>query len=32
VAGERARGSAYDPDVADARLKLFREKGYVIPA
>jgi HD-GYP domain-containing protein (c-di-GMP phosphodiesterase class II) len=28
---ERGRGSAYDADVADACLKLFREKGYVIP-
>jgi len=29
---ERGRGSAYDPVVADACLKLFREKGYAIPA
>ena len=28
---ERRRGSAYDSDVADACLKLFREKGYTIP-
>jgi PAS domain S-box-containing protein len=27
---ERGRGSAYDPLVADACLKLFREKGYAI--
>ncbi len=29
---ERGRGSAYDPVVADACLRLFREKGYAIPA
>ena len=29
---ERGRGSAYDPAVADACLKLFREKGYQLPA
>jgi PAS domain S-box-containing protein len=29
---ERGRGTAYDPAVADACLKLFREKGYKIPA
>jgi len=29
---ERGRGSAYDPVVADACLKLFRQKGYAIPA
>jgi PAS domain S-box-containing protein len=29
---ERGRGIAYDPVVADACLKLFREKGYAIPA
>jgi PAS domain S-box-containing protein len=29
---ERGRGTAYDADVADACLKLFREKGYAIPA
>ena len=29
---ERGRESAYDPVVADACLKLFREKGYTIPA
>lgn len=29
---ERGRGAAYDPLVADACLKLFREKGYAIPA
>ncbi|MBE0625571.1 MAG: PAS domain S-box protein [Burkholderiales bacterium] len=29
---ERGRGTAYDPAVADAALKLFREKGYAIPA
>lgn len=28
---ERGRGSAYDPMVADACLRLFREKGYAIP-
>ena len=28
---ERGRGSAYDPVVADACLRLFREKGYVLP-
>jgi len=28
---ERGRGSAYDPVVVDACLKLFREQGYVIP-
>ena len=28
---ERGRGSAYDPAVADACLKLFREKGYKLP-
>ncbi len=29
---EHGRGSAYDPTVVDACLKLFREKGYAIPA
>jgi len=29
---ERRRGTAYDAVVADACLRLFREKGYVIPA
>jgi len=29
---ERGHGTAYDPVVADACLKLFREKGYTIPA
>jgi PAS domain S-box-containing protein len=29
---ERGRGTAYDPVVVDACLKLFREKGYAIPA
>ncbi|MFH1044651.1 MAG: PAS domain S-box protein, partial [Pseudomonadota bacterium] len=29
---ERGRGSVYDPVVADACLKMFREKGYAIPA
>jgi len=29
---ERGRGSAYDPVVADACLKLFREMGYAILA
>ena len=29
---EHGRDSAYDPVVADACLKLFREKGYAIPA
>lgn len=28
---ERGSGTAYDPVVANACLKLFREKGYVIP-
>jgi HD-GYP domain-containing protein (c-di-GMP phosphodiesterase class II) len=28
----RGRGTAYDPDVADACLKLFRENDYAIPA
>ncbi|OGA46521.1 MAG: hypothetical protein A3G25_06505, partial [Betaproteobacteria bacterium RIFCSPLOWO2_12_FULL_63_13] len=27
----RGRGTAYDPDVADACLRLFREKGYRLP-
>ena len=29
---ERGRGTAYDPVVADACLKLFRERNYAIPA
>jgi HD-GYP domain-containing protein (c-di-GMP phosphodiesterase class II) len=29
---ERGRGILYDPIVADACLKLFREKGYTMPA
>ncbi len=29
---ERGRGTAYDPVVADACLRLFREQGYVLPA
>jgi len=29
---ERGRGTLYDPNVADACLKLFRDKSYVIPA
>ena len=29
---ERGRGTAYDPAVADACLKLFREKEYALPA
>ncbi|MBI2318299.1 MAG: PAS domain S-box protein, partial [Betaproteobacteria bacterium] len=29
---ERGRGTAYDPVIADACLKLFREKGYAVPA
>ncbi len=29
---QEGRGTAYDPLVADACLKLFREKAYVIPA
>ena len=29
---ERGHGTAYDPVVADACLKLFREQGYAIPA
>jgi len=28
----RGRGTAYDPAVADACLKLFRDKGFAIPA
>ncbi len=28
---ERGRGTAYDPAVADACLRLFREKGYTLP-
>jgi len=28
---ERGRGTMYDADVADACLRLFQEKGYVIP-
>ena len=28
---ENGRGTLYDPDVADACLRLFREKGYSIP-
>ena len=29
---ERGRGSIYDPQVADACLRLFREKSYQLPA
>jgi HD-GYP domain-containing protein (c-di-GMP phosphodiesterase class II) len=29
---ERGRGTAYDPDAADACLRLFRDKGFTIPA
>jgi putative nucleotidyltransferase with HDIG domain len=29
---ERGRGSVYDTRAADACLRLFREKGYVVPA
>ena len=29
---ERGRGTSYDAVVADACLKLFREKGYAVPA
>jgi len=29
---ELNRGRFYDPDVADACLRLFREKGYVLPS
>ena len=29
---ERGRGTLYDANVADACLRLFREKGYTIPA
>jgi len=29
---ERGRGSAYDPAVVDACLRLFRDRGYAIPA
>ena len=28
---ERGRGTVYDPAVADACLRLFREKGYTLP-
>lgn len=28
----RGRGNAYDAAVADARLTLFRDKGYAVPA
>ena len=28
---ERGRGTAYDANVADACLRLFREKGYAVP-
>ena len=28
---ERGRGTAFDPVVADACLRLFREKGYQLP-
>ena len=28
---ERGRGGLYDPNIVDICLKLFREKGYVIP-
>jgi HD-GYP domain-containing protein (c-di-GMP phosphodiesterase class II) len=28
---EHGRGSLYDPAVTDACMRLFREKGYVIP-
>ena len=28
---ERGRGTAYDPVVADACVRLFREKGYAVP-
>ena len=29
---ERGRGTAFDADVADACLRLFRERGYQLPA
>ncbi len=29
---ERGRGTLYDPSVADACLRLFKEKGYTLPA
>jgi HD-GYP domain-containing protein (c-di-GMP phosphodiesterase class II) len=29
---ERGRGTIYDPNVTDACLKLFREKGHALPA
>jgi len=29
---ERGSGTLYDPDVADACLRIFREQGYVLPA
>ena len=28
---ERGAGRIYDPDVSTAALRLFRDKGYVIP-
>lgn len=28
---EQGRGSAYDPEVVDACLRLFRDKGYALP-
>ncbi|MEO8159137.1 MAG: hypothetical protein ABI648_15170 [Betaproteobacteria bacterium] len=28
---ERGHGSTYDPIVVDACLRLFRNKGYIIP-
>ena len=28
---ERGRGAAYDANVVDACVRLFREKGYAIP-
>jgi hypothetical protein len=29
---ERGRGTLFDADVVDACVRLFREKGFVIPA
>jgi HD-GYP domain-containing protein (c-di-GMP phosphodiesterase class II) len=29
---ERGRGKAYDGDAVDACLRLFRERGYQLPA
>lgn len=29
---ERCRGTAFDPEIADACLRLFRERGFVMPS